>query len=189
MKKLMTIACAVAFAAAAQAGTYVWGFGSGMDEAPAGGYLESGTAMLFLGTVGETLNADGTYTLNFGTLTPTATDGQNPDTYTFGAYSYPDNTASSDAVLEAGGQAYSLILFSESNVADYKGYKGSYFLVTGDSLSMPDPEHDEIHYADMTFNSAVTTDMWKTASAVPEPTSGLLLLLGMAGLALRRRRA
>ena len=28
-----------------------------------------------------------------------------------------------------------------------------------------------------------------TATAVPEPTSGLLMLLGMAGLALRRRRA
>ena len=30
---------------------------------------------------------------------------------------------------------------------------------------------------------------WYTAAAAPEPTSGLLLLLGMAGLALRRKQA
>ena len=42
-----------------------------------------------------------------------------------------------------------------------------------------------------TFSS--TTGYWSaagwTSSAVPEPTSGLLMLLGVAGLALRRRRA
>ena len=49
--------------------------------------------------------------------------------------------------------------------------------------------------------SGLTSDTWSgagftyatggnfTAAAVPEPTSGLLMLLGMAGLALRRRRA
>ena len=33
------------------------------------------------------------------------------------------------------------------------------------------------------------TQGWYTAAPVPEPTSGLLLLLGVAGMALRRRRA
>ena len=30
---------------------------------------------------------------------------------------------------------------------------------------------------------------WYQAAAVPEPTSGLLILLGVAGLALKRKRA
>ena len=34
-----------------------------------------------------------------------------------------------------------------------------------------------------------TASNWVGGEAVPEPTSGLLMLLGMAGLALRRRRA
>lgn len=37
--------------------------------------------------------------------------------------------------------------------------------------------------------SVATAGGWYTAAAVPEPTSGLLLLLGMAGLALKRKRA
>ena len=38
--------------------------------------------------------------------------------------------------------------------------------------------------------SSATPSSWSTAgSSVPEPTSGLLMLVGLAGLALRRRRA
>ena len=37
------------------------------------------------------------------------------------------------------------------------------------------------------FNGTVSGAGWYTA--VPEPTSGLLMLVGLAGLALRRRRA
>ena len=39
------------------------------------------------------------------------------------------------------------------------------------------------------LSSSATASNWQATSSVPEPTSGLLMLLGMAGLALRRRRA
>jgi hypothetical protein len=40
----------------------------------------------------------------------------------------------------------------------------------------------------LSFSSPIASASW-SAVAVPEPTSGLLMLLGMAGLALKRKRA
>jgi len=50
-------------------------------------------------------------------------------------------------------------------------------------------ETDASTLATFTFTSAGTSSAPNNFTAVPEPTSGLLMLLGMAGLALRRRRA
>ena len=48
----------------------------------------------------------------------------------------------------------------------------------------------EVGNANIAFgNQASATQNASNWAAVPEPTSGLLMLLGMAGLALRRRRA
>ena len=66
-------------------------------------------------------------------------------------------------------------------------------LMTKDILSVGDTEFDwgtmnesgNVFTGETTFGGAG----WYTAGSVPEPTSGLLLLIGVAGLALRRRRA
>lgn len=46
-----------------------------------------------------------------------------------------------------------------------------------------------IDYADRMKASVSPTASFTASTSIPEPTSGLLLLLGLAGLALKRRRA
>ena len=60
--------------------------------------------------------------------------------------------------------------------------KDGYFCATGvmDSTSLKN---------DWQFGAAATPGNWVTAANVPEPTSALLMLLGMAGRALRRKQA
>ena len=203
------IAAAVALAATfANAGAYIWGFGTGADAAPGqvpdpdtgDGYLTGGTAMLFLGTIAQTATGEGSgidskYTLDFTGLTQVATSGQDGTYYTFGQNQFDPGTTS-DAVDTTTPQAYTLILFADSGVTDYENYEGYYYVQTGTSLLSQDADSGT-DYADFMSADAVVGDAWRTAGAAsptppdpaPEPTSGLLLLLGVAGLALKRKRA
>ena len=200
------IAAAVALAATfANAGAYTWGFGSSADVAPGQvpddetgeGYLTGGTAMLFLGTIAETATGEGSgidakYNLDFTGLTRVATAGQAPDPYyTFGQIAFDAGTTSDDVTPDTP-QAYTLILFADDNVTNYENYEGYYYVLTGTSTPATDPDSGTL-YADFSSADPVLGDMWRTASPaaepIPEPTSGLLVLLGMASLALKRKKA
>ena len=187
MKKLMILAAATAMACTVNAASYVWGFGAGDYEDANGnrddtlGVYAGGTAFLYLGTV-----TAGESAFDLSGATYIASAGFDADMYTYGNQ-MADAPSSSDAVAStAAGQAFSLILV-EGNVASLDGFERNYILYNGSSAEGVVPGATVSYYAKFQQNDSpiVATD-WKTMS-VPEPTSGLLL--GMAGLALRRRRA
>lgn len=47
----------------------------------------------------------------------------------------------------------------------------------------------DVYYNDSTHAPVTATSSWTSGYCIPEPTSALLLLIGVAGLALRRKRA
>ena len=88
-----------------------------------------------------------------------------------------NSTFSTDAVT--GGNSYNFYMVIEDND---KTFTSSTVAVVAQATSTANILFGNM--ATATQNSA----NW-VGGAVPEPTSGLLMLLGMAGLALRRRRA
>ena len=208
MKKLMIAAAIVCAAAFAQAANVMWGIQEPDAEAKGGDYLypaddggTSGKIFLLLGTATKKA-VDGGYTLDFSgvtslVLSDTGWYDEPNDAYRWG--SNPKYVANAEITQPSadgltGTQAYSLLLIDSANVGDYNTledlakYTGDFYLYTADSYRGYDGSTGA-EFSTMTTDGAVTDASWNVAVDVPEPTSGLLLLLGVAGLALRRRRA
>jgi len=189
MKKLMIALVAVAMGVAANAASYSWSATSGrlLNGTGATGsanYITSGTAYLlftdvmtqsavvsaFATDAAAAASTVATMALSTGALGDDAriSDGA--------AFTY-DTTANQTAyfVLFNGDNVY----ISDTADATYMavGTAGIEFgSLTASSKAVP-----------LDASAGYSAAGWYTA--VPEPTSGLLMLLGMAGLALRRRRA
>ena len=181
MKKLMIALAAVAVAAVAQAASVNWGGaianGDPDTEMSAGstawliwsGEAFSGVATT-LDTTAGTANNGGTIV---ATYSITGTDIEN--------FGFMSNYAKAGSDVNG----YYAILVADGSDLTRASYMdmGS---ITGTTATSPtssllfNPDWDDDSYLSQGgYNTAV----------VPEPTSGLLMLLGMAGLALRRRRA
>ena len=176
MKKLMIAAAIVCAAAFAQAANYSWGFMNDQIFGPAGyvdgeGYLIDGKAFLYIGgtQIGDPATIDGNYT--YGVFDNSAVD-----------------TSGKVQTLERGditesfvGQAYKLVLQTLDGKYQVEVTGTSEFATVGAGAGEPN-----FNYETFISTAGISADQWQS---VPEPTSGLLLLLGVAGLALRRRRA
>ena len=187
MKKLMIAAAIVCAAAYANAASIAWGFGNAETKAPDGEYFGEGsyadaTAFLFLGTVTA---SDTAFDTSSATLL--ASGGFDEDWWAYGNVD-ADNLSSSEALTStAAGQAYTLILLDMAGATSLDDFVGDYALVAGESAQIAVPGAVTSYYADFSSIDPVRTS--STMANAPEPTAGLLLLLGMAGLALKRKNA
>ena len=94
-------------------------------------------------------------------------------------------TKVADATISAGVLNYTATLDSAVGGTSYDFY---FTAKDGDYLYTSTTVAGIAAHATQTKNVGFTGGSW-TTTAVPEPTSGLLMLVGLAGLALRRRRA
>ena len=100
------------------------------------------------------------------------------------------------SAVTSGGLATQNITTTAGNSESWTGYlvifnaesidKATYAYITSEATKATGANGQQ---ANLTFTSLTGTQTAGNWYAIPEPTSGLLMLLGFAGLALRRRRA
>ena len=181
MKKLMIAAAIVCAAALSQAASVAWTCtnvyaGNADDKATGRAYLMLANDVAdFTALAGKGATAVNAALANaLVNYTPT----------TAGAYGLTKTNAELGLQdSKSYGNAY-LVIFDTATVTD-----ASKFFVTA-AKALETYEGDNVYtlkFASQATNSK-KAENWN-AVAAPEPTSGLLLLLGMAGLALKRKRA
>ena len=185
MKKLMIMACAVAMASVAQAATISWQSGALYTAAGKDGGWSS--TLVNAAGVEVTMNVFLVDAATYATVSAMSqadmfawTEGKTAD-YTGKNL---NGTAKIGAVVirdtdVAGSTDFYTILTATYTDATY----GDMFMAKAVPLTA---SQQGVGNAANIFATAQVAGNWQ---AVPEPTSGLLLLLGVAGLALKRKRA
>ena len=189
MKKLMIAAAIACVAVFAQAATANWS-GNGVTLTGATGgpttwsvvlidnaKLSQSALQALFTSEKETAKADLASAISGATVLTTSAAAQGTSAGRWGSNGVTLPTAYTDGTAVS---FYTLIL-DQGGLQD----EGAYFLTQTVGGTVSDSTALPMGFTSQAGKSWTSYDV----SAVPEPTSGLLLLLGVAGLALRRRRA
>ena len=187
MKKIMIALAVVAMAACSQASVVKWGTGSSAVKFNGTALGGQSVSLYMVGVNGaddvlvDTRSTLANPPVNKGKLTSDVGSGQS-------AYDYNSVIAGgaliNDAGTDAGRQYYIVINYNDGT----KDYTYTSSAVASSGLSATALGSVSFTVNDTISEVAGTKNAW-VAAAVPEPTSGLLMLVGLGALALRRRRA
>ena len=185
MKKLMVMLAAVAMAVGAQASSVYWTCTNVKD---ATGTAIDGIAYFMVETATQTQAQFIEAIAGKGADAATAALGS---AYSFGPSEAGKYTVTSADAVDvtalglADDKTYNayLVIFDNADLS-----KANFYVTSVKELTtMTGTETSQVKWGSQSTPSQAA-GAW-TAVAVPEPTSGLLMLVGLAGLALRRRRA
>ena len=186
MKKLLLALAVVAIGVAANAASYTWSMTSGRlyDGAASPAYLTDGTTayLMFVSVATQDSIVE---KFNAGT-----------------AAAYVEANRLGTGTVNSQAR-----IFDGTATASVTSEQTAYFVIfANDMMYVSDTataSYDALDAAPIAFGGQASTSKtvftsgtytengagWYSTASVPEPTSGLLLLLGVAGLALKRKRA
>lgn len=178
MKKLLMAAAIVCAAVISQAATVNWGI-SGVKNSAGTAPTAGWAVMAFYTEVGAGSDAI-VSAIKAKTAGSLAFDTQSLKV-SFGAGKYgPADVAVTGITDTSKNYDFYFVVFNNADATKATEYA---------MMSDPNKEYSSMAAKFTTSATFTASTPWVSTSAIPEPTSGLLMLLGVAGLALRRRRA